>query len=252
MNVKLVIAYDGGDFFGWQKTSAKPTVEETLQDCLERLLQHPVILQAASRTDRGVHATGQVVNFFTDKPLDHLDFRLNRLLPSSLQVRSMEQMPDIFHPTLDNHGKIYTYALQTTAVSPLERHRIWHFPYSIDMKMMQTAARKLIGTHDFAAFTNVSPSKPRNTVRTIYSIDIEETNQNRYQFTICGKEFLYKMVRNLCGTLAYIGCGKLPARAIDKLLKHGDRTQAGATAPACGLILKEVLYTDPGTRLSNC
>lgn len=252
MNIKLIISYDGGDFFGWQKVLGKPTIEGALQTVLERLLQHPVQLQAASRTDRGVHATGQVVNFFTKQPIDRLCFRMNRLLPPSIQVQSMEIMPDYFHPTLDSQGKIYTYTLQTTPVSPLERHYVWHFPYAIDLEKMQQAANKLVGTHNFLGFTNVSPSMPENKVRTISSIVIKQQKSMRYTFTINGKDFLYKMVRNICGTLAYIGRGKLPIEIIDELLTLGDRTRAGITAPAHGLILTQVLYSTCGTRLNSC
>ncbi|WP_194848035.1 tRNA pseudouridine(38-40) synthase TruA [Candidatus Neptunochlamydia vexilliferae] len=244
MNIKLVIAYDGTDFFGWQESSDGPSIEGTLREVLEKIYQEPMTLQAASRTDAGVHAEGQVVNYRTEKKkeLSRLKISLNQLLPKTIRVTSLEEVDDTFHPTLDNVGKEYHYHLSLGGVaSPFHRHIAWHIHTPLDIARMKEAAPLFIGTHDFATFANACDPKPKKTIRTLTSLEIKEECP-LLQIAVRGTNFLYKMVRNIVGTLVYIGQGKLSLEEARLLIEKKDRTLAGPAAPAHGLTLKKVFY----------
>ncbi len=238
-NIRLLIAYEGTRYFGWQKTNMGPSIEAELEKCLTQILQHPVKLQAASRTDRGVHARHQVVNFFTDKPIGRLKKSLNLMLPEDISVYAVDEMAEDFHPTLDCKGKVYEYALCLGQVQlPFHRFFSWHFPYAVDLQKMEQAAAYLVGKHDFSALTN---EKQEDNVREVYSI-LLTPDKDRLTIQVSGNNFLYKMVRNIVGTLVYVGCGKLNTEEIPSILEQKDRTRAGMTAPAHGLCLKQVIY----------
>ncbi len=240
-NIKLILAYEGTRYLGWQKTITGLSIEEELEKAVAQILQHPVNLQAASRTDAGVHAEGQVVNFFTERdiPLDKLQKGLNSILPSDISVVQIEEAKESFHPTLQNYGKEYHYSVCLGPTQlPFYRNFSWHFSYPVNIEEMKKAALYLIGKHDFSAFTN---EKQENNIREIFEIEIEEF-KSRLKIRVSGNNFLYKMVRNIVGTLLYVGCGKLSAEEIPAILNSKDRTLAGVTAPALGLILKEVFY----------
>ena len=302
MNIRLTIAYEGTAYFGWQKTPTGPTIEEELEKVLQQILQEKIILQAASRTDRGVHALGQVVNFHTHSirdlknrapdlvrggeelkksprgcdsrrvhsrcPLDEersaadwslfhffapptrsgvlkkLLISINALLPADIRVTYIDQAPDDFHPTLHVQSKTYTYEICHGTVQ-LPRHRLysWHYHYPLNLAEMQAALPYFIGTHDFSAFCNQKENEQyENHIRTIHQIEIHPIENERLLITISGNHFLYKMVRNLVGTLAYIGSGKLSLSSIPEILMHKDRTLAGVTAPAHGLTLEKIRY----------
>lgn len=245
-NIKLLLAYDGTNLLGWQKTSLGPSVEQHLETVLAQILQEPIVLQAASRTDAGVHAEGQVVNFFTQK--NFLDFEklhksLNALLPKQITVLHIEEMPLSFHPTLKNQGKEYHYFLCNTPIQqPKYRHFSWQFPYSLDLDTMRLAIPYFVGTHDFSTFCNELPLSKRDPVCTLFSLNIVPLENSRYCFQVKGDRFLFRMVRNLVGTLAYIGCGKISLAAAADLLKTRQRKAAGVTAPSHGLHLIQVFY----------
>lgn len=247
MNIKLIIAYDGGQYLGWQKTFTGPSIEGTLQETLEKILQEKIILQAASRTDAGVHAHGQVVNFFTCKKklcIKKLIWSLNSLLPKDIVVLKAEIESSAFHPTLDCIGKEYHYFICFgIAQFPNYRFYSWHYPYSLNIENMKKAASYFIGVHDFSAFCNFKKNAEyEHTIREINQIRIDELPEERLCIKICGTNFLYKMVRNIVGTLAYVGKGKIHCDEIPKILASCDRTLAGVTAPAHGLTLYKVLY----------
>ncbi len=244
-NIKLVIAYLGAAYAGWQKTELSPSIEETLQQALSKILQYDVKLQAASRTDAGVHAEGQVVNFILQKPhdLNRLKFSLNGLLPKDIAVVSAEEMPLTFHPTLDAIKKEYWYDICNGPTQlPFHRDTSWHFPYPQDIEAMREAAKHLLGSHDFSAFCNERPLWDRSPVCHLEKIEISALPGSRFRIAMTGDHFLYRMARNLAGTIAYVGCGKLLADKIPSILQNKDRTQAGVTAPAHGLTLKRVFY----------
>jgi tRNA pseudouridine38-40 synthase len=246
-NIKLTIAYDGTDFFGWQKTCMGPSIEESLQKALEQILQEETALQAASRTDAGVHADGQVVNFLTAKPqldLGKLTHSLNCLLPKSIAVLEALPAPPAFHPTLNCTGKEYHYQV-CLGKAQLPRHRLysWHCPFPLDLLLMQRAAKLFVGKHDFEGFCNQkNQTHYQDYVREVQRVELIQLPENRLRFEVEGNHFLYKMVRNIVGTLIYVGCGKLSIESIGEVLEGGNRTEAGVTAPAHGLSLFKVRY----------
>ncbi len=244
-NIVLTVAYDGTGLLGWQKCSDGPSVEEHLEGAIGQILQHPVALQAASRTDAGVHADGQVVNFFTEKnlSLEILLKGINALLPKTIRVMEIAERADDFHPTLSAQGKEYHYFLSTQRFQmPHERLYTWHHPYSIDLEKMVEAKEKFVGEMDFAAMMCRCDPMPKSTVRKLVSIDIACQDSANYCFKISGENFLYKMVRNIVGTLVYVGQGKIPLSSIEGILASKMRANGGVTAPAHGLRLKRVFY----------
>lgn len=244
-NVKLVIAYDGTNYFGWQKTNAGPSIENELQKVIEQITGEKISLQAASRTDAGVHAEGQVVNFFTSKEnlnLSAFTFSMNRLLPKDIIVLHAAYMPQLFHPTLSCLGKEYRYFLCISSVQH-PRHRLysWHVPQKINLSLIKEATSLFIGKHDFATFCNAKTKDSYvDTIREITAFECVQLPENRLCFCIKGNHFLYKMVRNLIGTVVYVGRGKIPIETLPSILLSRHRPLAGVTAPAHGLFLQEV------------
>lgn len=246
VNLKLLIAYDGGNFLGWQKTEMGRSVEETLERALRLITQEEIVLQAASRTDSGVHALGQVVSVKLQNlrfPLERLKLSLNQLLPKEIAVLSIEEATSSFHPTQEATAKEYHYLIDTESVQmPLERERAWHFFYPIDLEKMKEAAKFLTGRHDFAAFCNRRKNDPyEETVRELTSIHIEK-KEGRITIKIVGNRFLFRMARNIAGTLAFVGRGEIAPSAISEILASLDRKRAGPTAPSHGLYLVKVFY----------
>jgi tRNA pseudouridine38-40 synthase len=247
LNIKLTIAYDGTSYLGWQKTPIGKSVESTLQSALEKILQHSVVLQAASRTDAGVHAQGQVVNFIalkTDLHLERLKMSIICLLPKDIALLRIEVMPPNFHPTLDCLGKEYRYYVCYAATQmPQYRLYAWHYPHALDLNKMRAAIPFLLGHQDFSAFCNgKNKAKYKDFKRHITAIDFLNVENQQFCVRIQGNNFLYKMVRNLVGTLVQIGRGKIALDQLPQLLEAGDRTQIGMTAPAHGLFLEKVFY----------
>ncbi len=247
LNIKLILSYLGTSYSGWQNS-----IEAVLSQTLERILQHLVKLQAASRTDAGVHAKGQVVNFLMNepRPLSRLMHSLNGLLPHDICVLSAERMPDDFHPTLDCIKKEYIYSICNGPVQlPFFKDTSWHFPYPLELEKMQAAATHLLGRHDFSAFCNERKIWDRDPICELESIEIVALPGQRLQISVVGDHFLYKMMRNLAGTLAYAGCGKLQPEDIPAFLTSKDRNRIGMTAPAHGLCLNQVFYLEKNPSL---
>lgn len=250
-NLKITIAYDGSNYLGWQKTIEGPSIEESLQRVLEQIFQQPMRLQAASRTDAGVHAVGQVVNCLpkTLRPTpERLRISLNMLLPGDIRIIDIELAQESFHPTLDCKEKEYHYWICNSPVQlPQNRLYSWHVHTPLDLAAMDQAASILAGTHDFAAFCNaIQETEYENTIRTIHSLEvIRHSGQHpgqRLQLKVRGSNFLYRMVRNLAGTLVDIGRGKTSLDNLEPILAKGKRAEAGLTAPAHGLTLFRVYY----------
>ena len=241
-NLKMTLAYDGTSFLGWQKTNMGPSIEGALEEALTTFLRHSVQLQAASRTDRGVHAEGQVVNvLLPEKPdLFRLQKGLRGLLPKDIALTALEFAPFSFHPTLDSIAKEYRYGLCLGLTQlPFHQKTSWHIKQNVTLALMEKAADFLIGEHDFSAFTS---EKKENNVRQIHAISFEPLPNERLQIVIKGNRFLYKMVRTLVGTLVYVGMGKISPQDIGNILSSKDRTRAGPTAPAHALSLTRVFY----------
>ena len=231
---KAVIAYDGTSYFGWQKTRSGPSIQEEMQKALAQITGESILPEAASRTDRGVHAEGQVIQFALAKVMDlpKLHRGLNAALPNDIRI--LQLVPCHFHPTLDARGKEYIYRLSTGPVQdPVNRLYAWHVHTPLDLAKMERAAQELIGTHNFTAFANEEEKDP---ICTIESIDFRA----QLEIVIKGNRFLYKMVRNIVGALVYVGQGKLVSLA--EILRSQDRKKGGVTAPAHGLHLHQVFY----------
>lgn len=231
---KLILSYDGTGYFGWQKTRMGPSIQETLAEALFKLTQEKIVPEAASRTDRGVHALGQTIHFKSEKPVTLRG--LNALLPPDIRALRLEVAADDFHATLNAVGKEYRYRLDTGAVEdPFQRLYAWHVHVPLDWEKMREAAKSLLGTHDFSAFANEPEENP---ICTLSAIEFEGGC-----IRLKGDRFLYRMARNLAGTLVYVGLGKI--RDVASILSSKDRKQAGVTAPAHGLTLYEVFYKFP-------
>jgi tRNA pseudouridine38-40 synthase len=243
-NIRLKVAYDGTHYLGWQKTPTGPSIEEALQRVLEKILQEPIQLQAASRTDAGVHAQGQVVNFFSSREILKLE-SVNSMLPKDIVVLDLEEAPEAFHPTLDCVGKEYHYTLSLGSVClPQHRYTSWHYHYPIDMEVLKEVSKCLIGTHDFAAFCNVKKNESyESTIREVEDIVVEKSGENLLTIKVMGKKFLYKMVRNIVGTLVWAASGRMDPSSVQEILRNKDRTLAAMTAPAQGLTLFKVNYS---------
>ncbi len=240
-NVKCLLAYNGRNYFGFSTTNKQKSVERELQTALEKIFQHPVKIQAASRTDRGVHAEGQVINFTTTAPLNlsKLHLSLRSLLPKDISPLELSIEEPNFHPTLDAKGKEYHYWVCNVPTQlPFHSPFSWHVYSPLDLPKMEFAARSLVGTKDFSALSNLSYTNP---IRTIRRIELFPEG-NRLRFEVEGDNFLYKMVRNIIGTLIDIGTEKITLESFSTLLETKDRRFAGVTAPAHGLFLKRVFY----------
>ncbi len=244
-NIKLTIAYLGTAYKGWQKNNENSSIEATLGSALERILHHPVTLQAASRTDAGVHAQGQVVNMMTEHtmPLPLLQRALNGTLPKDISILSLEEQPLSFHPTLDCIEKEYRYFLCNGSTQlPFYHLTSWHVPHTLDRALMEKAASKFLGQHDFSAFCNERSRWTRNPVCHLQSLHLIPIDTERFYFQLIGDHFLYKMVRNLIGTIVDVGKGKLSVDNLPQILNNQQRHAAGVTAPAHGLSLYKVYY----------
>jgi tRNA pseudouridine38-40 synthase len=247
--IVLIIAYDGTEYFGWQTTKEGPSVEETLQSVIEKILQEKVSLRAASRTDRGVHAEQQVVDFFTSRPPKDLSkFRtsLNQLLPSTIVCRKVFFPGETdFHPSTSALDKTYRYFITTGPIQlPSLRHTHWHVHFPLEMDLLMQCRDLLIGTKDFRALANHNSEYERgSTIRTIFEISVHNERPTEcLEICITGDAFLYRMARNIVGTLVFCARKKITIADVQHALASGNRTLAGMTAPAHGLSLLRVSY----------
>ncbi len=239
---RAVIAYDGTHYFGWQSTKTGPSIQETLSQAILHATQETVIPEAASRTDRGVHAEAQVIAFPLQKPWDpqKLLRALNAHLPEDIRIFSLTSDSPDFHPTLSAKEKQYHYHISSIPFQhPIHRLYAWHLHTELNLPLMEKAIPLLLGTHDFSSFTS-GPIK--NPICTLSSITLPQGAPGALKIALQGDRFLYKMARTIVGTLVYIGQKKLPPNQILELLQKKDRTMGGMTAPAHGLFLHKVLY----------
>jgi len=248
-SLKLTIAYDGTDYFGWQVQPDRRTVQGVLEQAWGRVAGHPVRVVGSGRTDAGVHAFGQVASCQTDCPLDCDSLRraLNASLPRDVAVREVAEAPDNFHAIRDAVSKRYRYAIDDGPVPDvLARRYSWYFPQRLDISTMHRAAQQLFGTHDFASFAT-SGSPRYSTVRTISEISVDRRSENerggeRVVIEMEANGFLYNMARAIVGTLVDVGRGSQSESWIYDVLAAQNRRMAGITAPPQGLFLVRVTY----------
>jgi tRNA pseudouridine38-40 synthase len=247
---RLIVAYDGAAFAGWQRQRNAVSAQGALEEAATRFLGCPVTLHGASRTDAGVHALGQVAHF--EHPPHARDFSpeelrraFNAHLPPELRVLKACRAAAGFHSRFDACGKRYRYRMTLGPASlPLEQGRAWHEARPLDLAAMREAARPLVGKHDFLPFS-ATPDTPRkpgaSTVRTVFRLDIVKRSGG-LDIVVEGDGFLFRMVRSLAGALVHVGLGKETPDWVREVLHSGKRTEGVVTAPACGLYLEQVYY----------
>lgn len=243
LNYKMTVQYDGTRYSGWQRQgNTASTIQAKIEQCLSRLLSEEIEISGSGRTDAGVHALGQVVNFRSEKRLDCGAFllRLNEALPEDIAVTDLRIASDRFRARLDAKEKTYRYTVNNSPVSDVFRRKFeYQLPDPLDVEAMEQAAKLLLGTHDFKGFSTGRTKK--STVRTIKSIDISRDG-NKIYLDFTGNGFLYNMVRILTGTLIEAGLHRRDGNSILTVFETNDRTLAGFTAPPQGLCLMEVTY----------
>ena len=242
-NLRLLLEYDGSGYAGWQVQPNRPTVQGMLEAALRRLTGAPVRVRGAARTDAGVHAVGQVVNFETESPHPCGTFRraLNALLPRDIVVREVTEVPPTFDARRSATGKTYRYTLLVRAdPSPLHRHWSLHVASPLDVPAMAKAAEALLGRHDFSAFRSSSCEAP-HPVRTVWEARFLE-EPPFWHFVISAEAFLQHMVRSIVGTLLDVGRAKRSPEEVATILASRERARAGPTAPPHALCLERVHY----------
>ena len=259
-NLKLTLAYDGTDFFGWQVQPDSATIQGTLASAIGRITGEKVLPQGSGRTDAGVHALAQVATFQTQSviPAGNLLIALNDILPTSIRVIGASDVSSEFHARKSASAKTYRYRIYREAICPpfLARY-VWHYPYPVNEEAMRLAAPLVEGEHDFTSFAAVDPEKrheavyndttpnpnfnSNSNVRRIFS-SVWLRDGAEFTYEVRGSGFLHHMVRNLVGTFLLVGKGTLKPQDVITILKAKDRSAAGATVPASGLFLVNVQY----------
>ena len=241
--IKLTIAYDGTNYYGWQIQPNGITIEEVLNKALCKLTDENIQVIGASRTDSGVHAMGNVAVFDTETtiPAEKIAMALNQRLPEDIVIVRSEEVPLDFHPRYCDCSKTYEYHIINTRIpNPTKRLTNYFVSYVLDLDKMRQAASYLVGEHDFVSFCNVR-TDVENTVRTITDLEILSEG-NEITIRITGNGFLYNMVRIIVGTLIRVGRGFYEPEKVKEILEAKDRKAAGVTAPANGLMLMEIQY----------
>lgn len=245
-NYKLDISYDGTNYCGWQIQPNGLSIQEVIQQNLALILRQEVTIIASGRTDAGVHALGQVANFHFPSPIDtyRLHGSINGLLPPDIRINTISEVSDAFHAQYSPKGKTYHYHLHLDRVqNPFKRLYSLHVREKTDLQALKNAAKLFVGTHDFTSFANEAHlgTVSRDPIRTLQRLDIiDQEGGVRLEFEADG--FLYKMVRNIVGTLLDIGAGKMSQDDVKLIFENKDRRTAGKAAPPHGLFLMHVDY----------
>ena len=245
MRYKLTLCYDGGDFYGFQRQRGLISVQECLETALSTKLNMPISTVCAGRTDAGVHALGQVVHFDYDGELPaDLGFRLNPLLPESIAVLSCERVPESFHARFSAKRKTYRYDICLSKLhAPLKRRYAHICVYDLNVENMKKACACLLGMHDFRSFALAESVRGKSTVRTIFDIHLQESEEGKMlSLFVTGDGFLHNMVRAIAGTLIDVGRGRFSPDDMKSILESKDRRRAGKTVEGCGLFLVNVEY----------
>lgn len=245
-NVRAKIAYDGSRFFGWQRQDGFDSVQQSLEEALEAATGATAVVHGAGRTDTGVHALGQVASFHVDTRLDdnRLLHALNAHLPSGAAVVALETCADDFHARFHARGKRYLYRVETDVVrGPFAGRFGHHVREPLDLAAVRRGAAAIEGRRDFSAFASAGSPRSSN-VRTVRAVRIVPRRRG-FAIVVEGDGFLYNMVRTIAGTLIDVGRGRMAPEDVARVLTDGERSAAGATAPAHGLWLLKVLYPEP-------
>ena len=243
MRVKMIVAYDGTNYKGWQVQPNGITIEEVLNKNLSNLLGEQIVVSGASRTDSGVHSLGNIAVFDTNTrmPADKIAFALNQRLPEDIVVQGSCEVEDGWHPRYQNSRKTYEYRiLNRTFRMPTRRLDTYFYHYPLDVEKMKKAASYLEGEHDFKSFCAIG-AQVKTTVRTIYACDVEKEG-DIITIRVTGNGFLYNMVRIIAGTLVQVGGGAIKPEAVKEILAKKDRSAAGPTAREHGLTMMGIEF----------
>jgi len=268
-NLKIVLAYDGTDFCGWQVQPDAQSIQGVLSHAIGRVTDEKVLPQGSGRTDAGVHALAQVATFTIKSsiPVENLVKALNDVLPASIRILEVTEKPPDFHARKSARAKIYRYRIYRGAIcSPFLSRYVWHYPYPLNTEAMARAAAFVIGEHDFTSFAAVDPERAsldrssldrscldrsslgpstdarfESNIRKVFD-STWTLEDDELIYTVRGSGFLHHMVRNLVGTFLRVGKGTLQPEDIGRILLARNRSAAGATAPASGLFLVSVEY----------
>jgi tRNA pseudouridine38-40 synthase len=243
-NFKMVVEYDGSAYRGWQRQKNGVSIQQVLEEAIKKITGQKVSVIGSGRTDAGVHALNQVASFrcATKLTANSIYLGVNSVLPEDIVVKEMEEVPFEFHAQRDVKSKIYVYKICNQKLRPaLGRNYSWFVRFDLDLAKMRQAAKALIGTHDFSCFC-ATGTDVQDRVRTIKNIGIKNAQEGNIEIIVEAKGFLKYMVRNIIGTLVEVGRGKREPEEMKKIIASRDRKIAGATAPAHGLFLMEVIY----------
>ena len=242
--IKLVVAYDGTNYSGFQRQKNAIGVQQVLEKALGKIMGEVINLAASGRTDTKVHAHGQVVSFQTNGsvPTKNIPLAVKKYLPNDIVVKVAQEVDKDFHARYGAKEKTYKYHIVVNKIpDPFIRNYAWEINTPLDINEMNKAAKELLGKHDFSAFRNAG-SAPVSPIRTMTVAKWEQKGKREYIFTITGDGFLYHMVRNIVGPLVKVGLGKITAKDFHKILLSKERKMAGMAAPPQGLYLEEVRY----------
>ncbi len=249
--IRMIIQYEGTNYVGWQTQPNGLSVQELLEKEIQKFSGEYVPLHGSGRTDSGVHAFAQVAHFDTQSriPPDKWAYALNAGLPKDVRVLYSEEAPESFHSRFSAKKKHYRYTVQTGPhANVFTRNTALHIHHALDVQVMEQCAKDVIGTHDFAAF-KAAGTEMKSTIRSIFSSAWSSDESGSLLFyDVCGDGFMYNMVRILVGTMLEIGGGLRNRESISRALCSAKREDAGATAPAHGLMLMRVEYPDFDTK----
>lgn len=241
---KITIEYDGTDFFGWQKQEAHNSVQGSIEDAIFKLTKQEVLVYGSGRTDKGVHAHGQVAHFDLEGEydLDRMRLSINHFLrPQPISIIDVDQVADDFHARFFAQKRYYKYVILNRRAAPaIDINRVWHVRDKLNLEKMQEAANFLEGKHDFTSFRS-SICQSKSPVKTLDKINITK-DRDFINFDLSSRSFLHHMVRNIVGTLKLVGDGTLKPEDVKDILEAKDRTQAGINCPAGGLYFMKVDY----------
>lgn len=245
MRVRLVIAYDGTNYVGWQIQKNGISIQQKVNEAVSGLFDQPIEVIGASRTDAGVHALGNVACFDVDTrmPAEKIALALNQRLPDDISIQRSDEVSEDFHPRFDALEKTYEYHIYNGRTpQPLKRNDCYFYHHKLDIDLMRKACAPLVGEHDFTSFASIH-AQTKTFVRTIYMLSVYE-EEDEIVIRICGNGFLYNMVRIIAGTLIQVGAGLKEYTQMADILAAKDRSKAGPTAPAKGLRLVEIVYEE--------
>lgn len=232
------------NLIGWQKQPDKLNIQGTIEKAIQEITGEEVDLTASGRTDRGVHAFGQVANFKTNSniPVEKIPIAINTKLKKSIRILSAEEVDEKFHSRLTCKKKTYRYIINNSEYgTAIYRNLETHIPMKLNVKKMKEAVKYFEGEHDFKAF-KTSGTSSKSSVRTIYKADVIQMPNDRIYIELTGNGFLYNMVRIIAGTLVDVGIGKTEPKEIEKIIESKKREKAGKTLPPQGLYLVKVEY----------